>query len=797
MNIKNDIIVGLRHIRSDKVNSVINITGLALALGIVTVVLVFVLNELGYNSSYQKKERIYRIISHNNVDNTRWANTPYVLGETLKEDAAEVESVVHQYNINDYAIERGNDFIRETSMLCTNASFFDVFSVKILQGSLDNFDSDNSLILLSKKMADKYFSDGNPVGKVLKVRNGAGDYTLTVAAVYEDLKQNSSIRAATITNSDFGMSHLAKTIISNSQIKLNEVNFKEEWKYGQFITNYLLLKDGTSVKALESRLKTIGDEHLNEYDKQSFTLQPLSAIYFGSGNITDNNSGDLGNRPMLFILASVGLLILIIACINYLNLTSAQALTHTRTFAVRTVCGAPRSKLIAQMMLESVLVSLIALPFAIMLAHFSLPFISQMLGKTYQLSLGSQMVFSMGILLLVTLLTGSLSGFIVSYKITSFSLVDTLKGHKSAPGHRHNVRKAMIVFQIAVFVILMAVVVLVQKQVHYAFTKDMGFAKEGLIRIPLGDHNYRLFKQEVQKDPGVVSVSGAMWMPPHSNHMNISMPRVDEPGKMVGVDGLFVDYGFATTMGIKVLLGSDFDETKMNGGVLVNKLAVKALGLKDAIGENTAFGPVVGVIDDFNMYSLHQAVNPLIIGLNQPMCRDIAVRIKTGDVQGTIESLRKTWRETEGTTPFEFEFTNDMLKKLYESDVRFSKTTGLLAIIAILIASLGLLGLSLLTGRQKIKEIGVRKVLGAKTREVITLLNRDFVVCVVIAVVVAVPVAWLAMSRWLEGFAYKTNISWWIFLVAGLSALVITLVTVTWQSFRVAVKNPVEAIRYE
>jgi putative ABC transport system permease protein len=797
MNIKNDILVSLRHIRSDKVNSAINITGIALALGIVAVVLVFVLNELGYNNAYKNKDRIYRVLNHNVVDNSTWANTPYVLGETLKENVAEVENVTHQYNIADYSIEKGNEFIRESAMLCTNASFFDMFGVRLIQGTLENFDRDASLILLSKKMAVKYFNDDNAVGKVLKLRTGSGEFNMTVAAVYEDLKQNSSIRASVITDSDFGMKHLASTVISNSQIRLNEVNFREEWNYGQFVTNYILLKKGASAKDFETKLRKIGEEHSGDYNKMSFSLQPLSDIYFGSEKLTDNNSGDLGNKAMLLILASVGLLILIIACINYLNLTSAQALTHTRTFAVRTVCGAPRSSLTGQMMLESVFISLIALPFALLLAQFSLPVISHMLGKEYLLALGNQFFICMAILILITIITGAFSGFLVSRKITSLNLADTLKGQKIAIGHRHNMRKAMIVFQITVFIILIAVMILVQKQVHYAFTKDLGFAREGLIRVPLGDHNYALFKQEVQKNPEVVSVSGAMWMPPHGNHMKINMPMVSETDKMVGVDGLFVDYGFATTMGIKVVQGSDFDESKIHEGVLVNRMAVKALGMKEAVGERTAFGTVVGVIDDFNMYSLHEAVNPLIIGLNQSMCRDIAIRIKTDDIQHAIASLRKTWAATGGTSPFEFEFTNDILKRMYESDIRFSKTTGLLAIIAIIIASMGLLGLSLLTGRQKIKEIGVRKVLGARIPEVINLLNRDFIICVAIAFLIAMPISWLAMRRWLEGFAYKTGISWWIFVVAGLLAFAITLLTVTYQSYRVAVRNPVEALRYE
>jgi putative ABC transport system permease protein len=279
--------------------------------------------------------------------------------------------------------------------------------------------------------------------------------------------------------------------------------------------------------------------------------------------------------------------------------------------------------------------------------------------------------------------------------------------------------------------------------------------------------------------------------------MNISIPKVDEPEKMVSVNGIFVDYHFARTIGLNLIRGSDFDELKNNSGVLVNETAIKTLGLNEAIGEKIAFGTVIGVVSDFNMYSIHEAVSPMIIGLNPSMVREIAIRINADNIPQTIAFLKESWKATGGTSPFDFEFTNDILQKLYESDIRFSKTIGLMAIIAILIASLGLLGLSLLTSRQKTKEIGIRKINGAKVVEVILLLNKDFMICVMIAFVIATPFSWYVMHKWLQNFAYKTELSWWIFALAGILALLITLLTVSLQSWRAATRNPVEALRYE
>ena len=795
MNIKNNLSISFRHLKADRTNTLINLSGLILGLGIVTVVLVFVLNELGYNRSFVNRDRIYRIINQNEDDNNQWAGTPFVAGEAAADKFAEVEAYAHQYNIQNIEVKKGNEFISDPDMLCTESSFLQMFGIKILNGSPSEFDRAKGKILISKKAAKKYFGDENPVGKQLTLRYSGKEYFQEVAAVYEDFPQNSTIKASIIAGIDFGLEHLKQSMISTGTPPTIQ-ELKESWN-GIFFTNYLLLKKGTSVSGFEAKLHQLGVDQSDKNSKLNFSLQALTDIYFGSEKIVDNNRGDAGNRSMLFILASVGFLILVVACINYLNLTSAQALTQTKALAVRKVCGAPRNSLMRQMVFESVLISLIALPFALLLSHFSFPYISQLLGKSYRLSLTSQFLSGIIILIIITIATGSLSGLLVAVKITSFRLVETLKGQHSNVGDKHNVRKALVVFQMAVFIVLIAVMALVQKQVHYAFNKDLGISKEGLIRIPLGDHNYELYKQEIRKNPNVLQVSGALWLPPHKGKMNISIPKVDNPKETVLVKGLFVDYQFAKTMGMKVVLGSDFDESKNNSGVIINETAIKALGLKEIIGEQTAFGQIVGVVNDFNMYSIHEAISPMIIGLNPKMCREIAVKISTENSPETIDFLKKTWKSTGGIVPFDFDFTDDILNQIYESDIRFSKTIGLLAVIAIIIASLGLFGLSLLISQQKTKEIGIRKVTGARVGEIILLFNRDFVVWVGIAFVIATPIAYYAMNKWLESFAYKTSLSWWIFALSGVLALGIALLTVSWQSWRAATRNPVEALRYE
>ena len=794
MDIKNNLRTSLRHLKADKTNTSISISGLILGLGIVAVILVYILNELSYNSSFANEDRIYRVVNYSKNDNNTWATSPFTIGEAAKNELPGIESFIHQYNIGNIEVKRGNVFIHEPEIMCCESDFFNAFGVKILQGSLTHFDETSGKIALSHKLAKKYFGNDNPVGQQLDVRYNGKESSMEVAAVFADIPNNSTIKAALISNINFGLGHLSDNLISGG-IRPSADQIRQAWDYS-LLTNYLLLKKEVDKNVLEAKLKQLGEKNEKENLPLSLSLQPLSDIYFGSGQIV-NSGSEKGNKPMLILFGVIGLLILFIATINYLNLASVKTMAQVKSLAVRKVCGAGKSSIISQIVSESTITIIIALPFAVLVAWFAMPLISQMLGKGYAIEMTSQMTLSIIVLALLSLGTGILAGMLVSVRASRFSLVNILKGNKSGSSDKHYARKAMVIFQFTVFIVLIAVTFLVQKQVRYAFNKDLGFAKEGLISVPLGDHNLELYKQEIEKNPNILSASGTIWMPPSDNKIYLSLPKVSNPDEKVNVNALFVDYDFAKTMGLKIIMGSDLSKEKNSSGVLINESAIKALGLTSILGEQTAWGKVEGVVNDFNMLSLHEAITPTIIKLNPSMSKNIAIRLRTENLPETIAFLKQTWENTGGTTAFNVEFTNDILEGLYTSEIRFSKTIGLLAVIAIVIASLGLFGLSLLMSKQRIKEIGIRKVNGAKITEVMVLLNQDFIKWVVIAFIVATPVAYYAMNKWLENFAYKTALSWWIFVVAGLLALGIALLTVSWQSWRTATRNPVESLRYE
>jgi putative ABC transport system permease protein len=795
MNILKNIMISFRRFRSEKVNTLISISGLVLALSIVTIVLVFIINELNYNSFFKNKDRVYRVLNYDKKQNKYWATSPYQIGEIVKEEISGVEAYARQYNVSRAKFYKSKEWISEKYVLSTDSSFFQLFGIDILQGNLKGFQDDEHKIILSSQTVKKYFGKENPIGKNLKMSLNGVEYDMQIAAVFENIPNNTSIRADLIVNPEIGFKALGKSLISFGGE--NKKEFKNAWD-GVFFTNYILIKKSVSRENVESKIKKIGKEVSSQRFSFDFSIQSLQDVYFNSKGIIDNQRIASGNLGILYVLGSIGLLILIIACINYLNLASAQAITHLKNFAVRKTYGASQKDIFRQLIFDYCLQAIIALPFAVGFAQFVLPLFSQMLGKNYQLEINSDFIVGFIILVILTLLTGFITAIITFYKFRKSELTVVLKGNKKALQTGFTPQKGMIVFQIVVFIVLLSATIVIQKQVRYSFSKDLGFTKEGLLNLSIGDKNKEVLYEKLSAIPNVKYTSAACWLPQTNNKMYMSMPRVDRPDEDASVIGLYVDYNFVKTLDFNLLRGSDFERNKQKRGVIVNQSAIKELGLTDVIGEELFHNSrIIGLVEDFHMYSMKEQIPPMVICLQETGHRYLSIRISTKDFYHTIDQIEQVWNETEGNTPFDPKFMEDSLNQLYQSEIRFSKIIGSLSVIAILIASMGLLGLSLFVGKQRIKEIGVRKTNGAKTIEIVRMLNRDYLKLVLIAFVIALPVVWFIMNKWLQTFVYRTNLSWWIFIVAGMAAMFITLLTVSLQSWSAARRNPIESLRYE
>ncbi|PIE88550.1 MAG: hypothetical protein CSA04_01320 [Bacteroidetes bacterium] len=737
---KTNLKQAFRHLRKDSTNTLINLLGLTLGFSIVAVLTVFLVNELGYNSSVTKRDRIYRVLNYDENTQKRWASSPFVLGEYAQKQIPGIAAFTHNEGHFSLGVKKGEVFITEKEAICADAAFFDMFSVKLLQGDVTaDFDQVENTCFISKSLANKYFTTQDVVGKELVIRLHRKERAMQIAGVFEDIPHNSSLKAQLVFNMKFAFEKMKSTLVTTGDVDDLETLYYS-WESGQLSSNYFLLKENADVNEVAQQIAAIGAAHSTETSKLSFSLQPLRDVYFNSKGIVDNTNLDKGNLEMVYILAMVGLLILLIACINYLNLSSAQAFMRARSLSINRVFGAKRSSLIGQMITESVLVAFIALPLALFIARYAMPYMGRFLGHDYPLWLTTNVGLSLLALMLVALAVGVLSGWLVALKITSFSVTEAIKGKNILAGETLWVRKATISFQFAVFIVLLVVVFGVHKQVDYVMKADMGFVKEGLIKINRGDKNYETYRQEILKNPNVHAVSAALWLPPSNNMMNMSF---NFPHKKVQLRGNMVDYDFLETMGLTLLEGEDFERDTHESGVILSAAAAELVREEGEplLGKSFGnWGRVVGVVSDFNMSSLHDKANPMLLLLKPASCGEIAV---------------------------------------------------------VFIASLGLFGLSVLMSKQRTKEIGIRKINGASIGEILTLLNRVFVRWVLVAFVVSTPVAYYIMSKWLENFAYKTALSWWIFVLAGGSALAIALLTVSWQSWRAATRNPVEALRYE
>ncbi len=791
--------ITLRRLFADKTNSIIKLSGLLIGLSVAFVVLVFSINELSYDLFHKNKDNIYRVLDNNEGSNITWYNTPYVLGNLLVESLPEVEAKASMYSIHNFEIKKDDEYIPKKNILCTEPSFFDIFSFKIINGNINKFDV-NSSIIISQSCAYEYFGNKNPIGQTIELKLDKTEFLMSVVAVVDDLPINSSIKSDFFCNIDFGINQLMQSMMNTAHVKVDADTIRNSWNYGVFFTNFLLLSQNTNINEFNSKIAKLVDNSCSQNIVSNFYLQPFNKMYFNSATLSGNNIIEKGNKQVLAILMLVGFIILVVANINYINISIAQLFSKSKDVAIRKTCGAQRSILIWQLIYESVLVSIIALPFAILIANIFLPMINKIMEKPYSLSLAQNWGW-IAIIILVTIFVGALSGYFVALKTTSPNVVEAMSKTKQGKGNTFSLSKGLLVFQLVIFVFLTVATLSVYKQLHFSINKDLGFSTQNLLTIDINDKsnspNYTILKNELLKIPSVKQVSGAIWLPPTNNNMVLSMPKVDEPEKIISAQGLFVDYGFEETLGLHLIKGEFFNKEKGVSGVLVNESAAKALGLTNIIGEKLGFGKVVGLVKDFHLKSIHEIIPPTIIVQNSAMITKVLIRTNGGNMLETIGKIKNTWHKLGAKNQLNITFYDDKIQNLYESDMKFAIVISAFTFLSIFISILGLIGISLIATKKRIKEIGIRKVNGAKVTEIMQMLNRDFVKWVVIAFAIATPIAYYAMSKWLQNFAYKTELNWWIFALAGCITLTIALLTVSWQTFKAARRNPVEALRYE
>jgi putative ABC transport system permease protein len=787
---KNYFKIAWRNIVRNKAHSFINISGLAVGIACSLLILLWVQNELDMDAWHKNGPRIYDVYERTHFDHKDEASygTPALIAGEVRKVIPDVLYATqmawtepHNFRVGEKALKLTGSF--------ASADYFKMFDTKLLQGNSQNALNTLSGVAISHKMANQLF--GSPeaaVGKNILMENKTN---LTVSAVFEDLPDIASTRFE---------------YLLNWQQFLDENGWARDWENAGPLT-FIMLRPGADAVLVGKKITHFLDNYIKPQHRAlapELALQPYNDIYL-HGNFT-NGKIDGGRIEYVRLFSIVALFILLIACINFMNLSTARSVKRAREIGVRKVVGAERSVLIKQFMGESMLVTLIAVGIAVLLLVVLLPAFNQVTQKQIGLPF-SRAVFWLG-LVIITLVTGLVSGSYPALFLSSFNPVKVLKGTLKLGSGVTLFRKGLVVFQFVLSITLIIGTIIISKQVNYIQTKNLGYARENLVYVPLdGDllSKYEVFKQEVMELPGIQLVSRTSF---DLTNIENGTSGVEWTGKDPNGHIMFtqasVGYNFVQAMKLNLAAGRDYskDFPTDSVGYLINEAALAVIGYKNPIGQPLTFwgkkGKIIGVLKDFHFNSLHEEIKPLVIRFGeQEGFGNAVIRTKPGQTKQALASLQKVYRELNPNFAFDYTFSDAEYQALYQNEQVVGKLSNGFAFLAIFISCLGLLGLAMFTAEQRFKEIGIRKVLGASVVSLFASLSKEFIVLVVIALLIAAPLSYFGMHKWLENYQYKTDISWWVFALSALIAIAIALATVSFQTLKAALVNPVRSLRSE
>lgn len=797
--LKNYIKIAFRNLFKQKVYSSINIFGLAVGLACFILILLFVQHELSYDRFYENADSIYRVVQqqpgNNFLESDYYAVTPAPLATTLVDEFYEVTDAT---TIKDQSalLSLNNQHFWEKG-LWADADFFDVFAFPLLRGNPKTvLDTPNSIVL-TESLAQKIFGNQDPIGQTLLYQE---QDLYSVTGLIADIPLNSSFTFTFITSIQ-SQDDYAQNLAENQ--------WHNNWWYTFFV-----LANGTDDAQFQVKLQTLADTHLyaggeNEIDnnRTQYLTQPLTDIHLGRQ--FNNDMGSKGNITYMYLFLVIAFVILLLACVNYINLAVARSIRRGREVGMRKIVGAKRHQLIYQFLGESVLMALLAFGLALVMTDLLLPIFGHLVERPIQMDFSGNGLLLPGLLVLVVLV-GLLSGSYPAFLMASLRPVQVLVGKGDRRAGHFRLQRLLIVGQYAVSIALVVGSFVVYQQMQYVQHKDVGYDREHVVSVRVNDEavreNYSAIREEWLRDPQIIATT-------YSVHLPI---EIESRAEISGWEGSSEDdrltayinnsgYDFLDVFGMELAAGRSFEREMtmdVTSASLINETAARSLGWtpEEAIGKHfMADGDekiIIGVLKDFHMHSMHMRIMPLVIVFDPNFMGYISAKVRPENLSGTLALFEQTIKQFT-PYPFEYQFLDDRFDQLYKRELRLGETFGFFTILALLIASLGLFGLAAYAAEQRTKEIGVRKVLGATVANIVTLLSKDFLKLVLIGFVIAIPIAWYAMTQWLQDFAYRIEIGPGVFLLAGLVAVLIALATVSWLSVRAAVANPVNSLRSE
>ena len=791
---RNYLIIAVRSLFRQKGFSLINILGLAIGLASALLILLWVQDELSFDRFHEYADRLYRVeedqyysgeVYHVNV-------TPYPSGPVWKDEIPEIEDACRYQWPSGMLFTYGEKAFYEGGCVAVDSTFFDLFTYEFVHGNKATALTEPYSAVLTEETAEKYFGDENPIGKSLSVNN---QFEFTVTAVLKSIPKNSINQFDILVPFDY----------------LKEIGqYGDSWGNNS-IRTYIKLVENAVIDSVDSKLTAVVRGH-NEETTTDFMAAPFTGIhlhqYWGYGH-------DPSAIVFVYIFSAIAIFVLLIACINFMNLSTARSSTRAREIGLRKVSGAGRKSVIIQFFGESVLLAFISLVFALIIASSILEVFNKVSGKELDFSslMSTQFIIAM---ILVTLLAGLISGIYPALYLSAFRPIKVLKGDLSSGMKSGWFRKVLVVVQFTLSVFLIIGTVIIYRQLNFMKSKDLGYDKDNLFYFQMRGgikDNYQTIKDEFLRDPQVLNVSASNHQP-HQIGSNSGGGDWDgkDPDQGVLIGTHIVDYDYIETVKIALTEGRTFSKefpadlanpADSSANFMINEVLEKIMGKENAVGERFSFwgmeGRIIGVMKDFHYHSVRSKIEPVVFLLAPTEWFSwITVRIAPGDLEKTMRNLEKTWNEIMPGYPFDYNFVDESIDQIYRTEERLGNLLKYFTILAIIIACLGLFGLASFTAEQRTQEIGVRKVMGARVRSVMLLLSKEFSLLVIISCLIAIPASWLVMKKlFLQNFEYRTDLAWWIFLVASLAALLIAILTVSYQAARAALTNPADALRYE
>ena len=811
--------IAWNNLRKNKVFSFINIFGLAAGLACCMLITLYIRNEVSYDKYHKHAADIYQLGTNfiREGKETKMSGTPAPVAQAMQFEYPEIEQTTRllalfnedktllQYNEKNAAPQS----FYETKGYIADSAFFRVFTYDFLEGNPATALNEPRTVVLSEEIARKIFGNQPALNKLLHISSGTnGDYDFMVTGVFRPVSKPSHIDARFFLSFKGGeIEQLANRMATN-------------FANNNMFFTYLQLKPGTDVAALQAKFPAFIDKYAGKdlkaqgfYKKQFLTK--LTDIHLYSG--MNQNVTPPGSVTYLYILTSIALFTLLIACINFMNLSTARSSKRSAEVGIRKVLGAEKSALVRQFLGESVFMSLIAFVFAFALVWFLLPAFNKLAGKELSLSF-SQNTITIAAFLVLSVITGIVAGIYPAFYLSSFRPVKVLKGRFSNSLAAVSLRKGLVVFQFVISVALIISSVVIASQMRYLRSADLGFDKDQQVVIPLrsatAKQMYPSLKNELAKLPGVTNVGASLFNPGvfnPSDNLLYKEGQTMNDAKRTRMN--WVDAGYLQTLNIKPVAGRLFSEAfpaDTSFRMVLNETAIRDIGFpsaQDAVGKKVYFDyqgqqygfEIVGVVKDFHFEDLHLPITPYGYQLNSNLdnFNYMLVHTRGADMKALLSSIGAGWHRLNPNEPFEYNFLDEEFQKNYQAEDRLAGIVGYFTMIAILICCLGLFGLAAFSAEQRVKEIGVRKVLGASVSGIVGLLSKDFLKLVFVAIVIASPLAWYIMNKWLQDFAYRVDISWWVFAVAGAGAVLIAFITIGFQAIRAATVNPVKSLRTE